>query len=136
MLISDLNFFYAYNMDTVDYILVNGTGLGEGFFGAGGVIKIYTSLDFVKSTKNNPFRQFEFPLTFSENKKFYVPKYNVYNNDFFEDYGVIDWIPNCNIDNNGNLNFTVYNPANTRIKLFIEGITDTGDLVSEVMVVN
>ena len=123
-------------MNIVDYILVNDSGSGEGFIGSGGVIKIYTSLDFVNKSKNNPFSQFEFPLTFSENKKFYVPKYNVYNNDFFEDYGVIDWIPNCDIDKNGNLNFTVYNPANNSIKLFIEGITDTGDLVSEVIVVN
>lgn len=136
LLITDQNYFYGYNMNIVDYIIVNDSGSGEGFIGSGGVIKIYTSLDFVNKSKNNPFSQFEFPLSFSESKSFYVPKYNVYNNEFFEDFGVIDWIPNCDIDKNGNLNFTVYNPANNRIKLFIEGITDTGDLVSEVIVVN
>lgn len=123
-------------MNIVDYIVVNENDYGEGFLGAGGVIKIYTSLDFVNKNKRGPFKQFEFPLAFAENKNFYVPKYNVYNGDFFKDYGVIDWIPNCEIDNDGNLNFTVYNPANTPLKLFIEGITDTGVLVSEVLVLD
>jgi hypothetical protein len=135
-LIVNQNYFYAYNMNIVDYLVVNENGYGEGFLGAGGVIKIYTSLDFVNKNKRGPFRQFEFPLTFAKNKNFYVPKYNVYKGDFFKDYGVIDWIPNCKIDDDGSLNFTVHNPANSPLKFFIEGITNTGDLVSEVVVVN
>ena len=135
-LIVDQNYFYAYNMNIVDYIVVNDKGYGEGFLGAGGVIKIYTSLDFVNKNKRGPFKQFEFPLAFAENKNFYVPKYNFYNDDFFKEYGVIDWIPDSKIDDNGNLNFTVYNPANSPLKLFIEGITNTGDFVSEVVLVD
>ena len=132
----DLSFFYGFDMGVVDYITVNKSGAGEGFMGANGVIRIYTSLDFVKRNQNNSFKQFEFPLTFSENKKFYVPKYDVYNDDFFKEYGVIDWIPNGNIDNKGNLNFTVYNPTNSNMRLFIEGVTDTGGFVSEIKVLN
>jgi len=136
VLMSSLDFFYGYDMNIVDYVTVNRFGMGEGFFGANGVIKMYTSLDFIKKRESNSFKQFEFPLTFSENKKFYVPKYDVYNDDFFKEYGVIDWIPNCKIDNKGNLNFTVYNPANTNFKLFIEGVTDKGEFVSDIKVLN
>jgi hypothetical protein len=135
MLITNLDLFYAYYLNTVDYITVNANGLGQGFLGAGGVIKIYTSLDFIKKQQKSPFLQFEFPLTFSENKRFYVPKYKVYNNDFFRTFGVIDWIPDCKIDSNNNLSFTVYNPSNSDIKLFIEGVTEQGDFVSETKVV-
>ncbi len=135
MLITNLDLFYGYYLNTVEYITVNESGLGEGFLGSGGVIKIYTSLEFVKKQQKNPFVQFQFPLTFSENKKFYVPKYSVYNNDFFRAFGVIDWIPDCKIDNNDNLSFKVYNPSNNDIKLFIEGVTEQGDFVSETKVI-
>ena len=131
-----LDFFYGFDMSIVDYITVNRRGLGEGFLGANGVIRIYTSLDFVKKRQSSAFTQFEFSLTFSENKKFYAPKYKTYNDDFFKEYGVIDWIPNCKIDDTGHLNFTVYNPGNNNIKLFIEGVTDKGDFVSEIKVLN
>ncbi|WP_179344865.1 hypothetical protein [Winogradskyella ursingii] len=136
MLIPNLNYFYGYNMNTVDYVTVNKNGLGEGFFGANGVIKIYTSLDFIKSKSRTAFKQFQFPITFSESKRFYVPKYEAYKDDFFKTYGVIDWFPDCKIDHNGNLTFTIYNPANNNLKLFIEGVTEDGKFLSEVKVLN
>lgn len=135
MLLGDFNFLYGFDMSTIDYVSVNDTGVGEGFQGANGVIKIYTSLDFGKNSNNNSFKQFAFPLAFAESKKFYTPKYKVYGDAFFNDYAVIDWIPNCTIDNAGNLNFTIYN-TNTNVKLFIEGINDKGDFLSGVKVLN
>ncbi len=135
MLMNNIDLFYAYPLNTVDYITINESGSGEGFLGANGVIKIYTSLDFAKKQQKNPFVQLQFPLTFSDNKKFYVPKYKVYNDDFFRSFGVIDWIPDCKIDNNSNLSFTVYNPSNSDITLFIEGVTEQGDFVSETKVI-
>lgn len=101
-----------------------------------GAIKIYTSNEFINKTKEKSSREFKFPLTFSKSKKFYAPKYYIYNDDFFKEYGVIDWIPNCTLDSKGNLNFTVYNPTNSNIKLFIEGITEEGDFLSEMKVIN
>jgi hypothetical protein len=132
VLMPGLQFFYGFDMSTVDYVTVNASGSGEGFLGTNGVIRIYTSLDFVNQSKSNSFKQIEFPLSFSKAKKFYVPKYDVYNDDFYREYGVIDWIPKCQIDNNGILNFTVYNPANTNMKLFIEGVTESGEFISEI----
>jgi hypothetical protein len=136
MLIDDLNFFYGFYMDIVDYVTVNDDGIGEGFIGNNGVIRIYTSLDFIKERQNSSFKSFEFPLSFAREKEFYVPKYEVYNDAFFEQFGIMDWIPDGKIDASGNLNFTVYNPANSNMKLFIEGATDEGDLISEVKVLN
>ncbi|MCE2612787.1 hypothetical protein LVD13_07370 [Flavobacteriaceae bacterium D16] len=136
MLINDLNFFYGFYMDIVDYVTINDNGIGEGFIGTNGVIRIYTSRDFINEKQNSSFRSFKFPLAFSKVKKFYVPKYDVYNDAFFEQYGVMGWIPDGQIDARGNLNFTVYNPANINMKLFIEGVTDKGDFISEVKVLD
>jgi hypothetical protein len=123
-------------MNTVDYVSVNENGLGEGFIGKNGVIRIYTSLDFIKENQKSSFKSFEFPLAFAQAKEFYVPKYDVYNDSFFENFGVIDWIPDGKIDAFGNLTFTVYNPANTDLKLFIEGANGEGDLISEIKILD
>lgn len=49
---------------------------------------------------------------------------------------MIDWVPDGKIDKNGNLSFTIYNPANNNIKLFIEGVTEKGEYLSETKVLN
>ena len=123
-------------MDIVDYVTVNDDGIGEGFIGNNGVIRIYTSLDFVREKQNNSFKSFEFPMAFSKKRAFYVPKYDVYNDAFFEQFGLFDWIPDGKIDAAGNLTFTVYNPVDNNMKLFIEGVTDQGEFISEIKVLD
>ena len=133
VLISSLEMFIGFNMNLVDYVAVNRFGYGEGFLGANGVIRIYTSMEFKKNWRKT-FKNYEIPLTFAENKKFYVPKYQVYNDNFFREYGVIHWIPNCKIDDNDNLTFKVYNPSNNNIKFFIEGVTQSGSYLTDTKV--
>jgi len=135
LLLGSLDMLIGFNMNMVDYVAVNRTGAGEGFIGANGVIRIYTSMEFKKNWSRT-FKNFKIPLTFAENKKFYAPKYEVYNDNFFKEYGVIDWIPNCKIDNQGNLTFKVYNPSNNNIKIFIEGITKQGSYIADTKVLN
>jgi hypothetical protein len=126
VLLNNTEFLINFDMSRVDYIAYDRHGFGEGMRGSGGVIKIYTSNTFSTNKNHESFRQFKFPLTFSENKKFYTPKYNVYDNEFFKEYGVIDWIPNCKLDEKGNLNFTISNLGNNNINFFIEGVSQSG----------
>jgi hypothetical protein len=135
LLLSSLDVLIGFNMNQVDYVSVNRNGLGEGFIGSSGVIRIYTLTEFKKNRKK-VFQNFEFPLTFSEDKKFYVPKYQVYNDSFFKEYGVIDWIPNCKIDAIGNLTFNIYNPTNNNMKFFVEGMTKQGSYLADIKVLN
>jgi len=124
--LNSLEFLVNFDMSRVDYIAYDRHGFGEGLRGSGGVIKIYTSNVFPGKKQNQYFRKFDFPLAFSEPKTYYVPKYEYYNTDFYKEYGVVDWIPNAQIDNTGNLNFTVFNPAGTNMKIYIEGISNKG----------
>ncbi|WP_431166658.1 hypothetical protein [Tenacibaculum halocynthiae] len=126
---TDYSFLYNYDMSYVDYIIANPNGLGEGFRGIAGVLKIYTLKTYKMRKPIDNTRKFQFPLTFSSSKKFYVPKYKTYHDTFYKEYGVIDWIPNCKIDNNGNLTFKIYNPAKTSISFFIEGMTQKGTYI-------
>jgi hypothetical protein len=121
-------------MQNVDYVEINKQGLdpqGGGLRGAGGIIKIYTNPKIPKRNNTASKGQtYAMPLTFSSNKKFYVPEYQYYNDDFYKGYGTIDWKPNLSLDANGDLNITIATPE-VPITLFIEGITNNGTFIYE-----
>ena len=122
------------DMSTVEYIDINKNGVGEGIRGgAGGVIKIRTnnSLQYTKKELKS-FIKFNFPVVFSETKKYYIPKYKTYNNSFFKEYGVIDWSPINTLNKNGEVSFKIEKIRNKTIKLYIEGITNDGLYISDV----
>ncbi|WP_405574937.1 hypothetical protein [Winogradskyella sp. Asnod2-B02-A] len=131
-LISDMSFFYNYRLDNVEYIYIDKTGFGMGIRGSGGVIKIYTDpLIGTYKKYGKSFKTYKIPLPFTTNKKFYAPVYNGYHTDFFKEYGVIDWFPNLTTDTHGNLNFNIYNTNAKTVKLYIEGIVNDTQFISE-----
>nr|WP_321227463.1 hypothetical protein [uncultured Psychroserpens sp.] len=133
MLLSDFNILLSLDMRNIDYIVIDKSGAGEGMRGAGGVIKIFTdpSLKFGNDTPKDISQESKIPLTFTSPKTFYAPLYSSYRSDFFNKYGVIDWIPNGKIDSNGNLTFKIVNKGIEQIKLFIEGTANNGGFISE-----
>lgn len=132
MPIYDSAYFYQYTMEIVDYVIINRDGIGEGIRGSGGAIKIYTDPFKDKGrTNTKSIKKLNFPLTFSNSKKFYVPTYSDYSNSFFKQFGVIDWLPTNSIDENGDVSLTFKNKHNNSIKLFIEGITSEGEFIFE-----
>ena len=66
-------------------------------------------------------------------KEFYAPKYSSYTNDTFKNYGVIDWISDLSIQDNGAANFKILNTMQPQVTLFIEGMTVDGNLISETL---
>ncbi len=122
-----------YQMDFIDYIIIDKSGHGEGLRGAGGVIKLYT--DYKIGLKYNSygsvFQDIEIPLTFTSPTIFYAPKYSFYHSTFYKEYGVIEWLPNMSIDENGNISFKISNQSGSNIKLFIEGTANNGSFISE-----
>ncbi|TXD53520.1 MULTISPECIES: hypothetical protein [unclassified Polaribacter] len=121
---------FYYWLDVVDYIEVNSTTSIGFASGRGGTINIVTD-PFKFSKKRSTVRKFEFPLTFSKPEKFYVPKYQSYTNQFYKEYGVVDWLPLNKIDENGHLELNIANAPLNNIKLFIEGVTEDGTFIFE-----
>lgn len=134
----DTNELSFYTMSMVDYIILDKTGFGQGFRGAGGVIKIFT--DYKLSYKNNPelrtFQEMDIPLSFTTPKTFYTPKYSSYESRFFKEYGVIKWLPKLSVDGNGEISVKISNQQGPNIKLFIEGTANNGSFISESKTVN
>lgn len=133
MQLFDFSDLAALDMTEVDYIDINKNGVGEGIRGgAGGVIRIRTNTNLQYTKKElKSFKKFTFPLVFTETKKYYAPKYKNYNNSFFKEYGVIDWLPRNTLNKNGILSFKIDNITSFDLKIFIEGITTDGQFISE-----
>ncbi len=132
VLLSDFNILLNYQMNNVDYIIIDKNGFGEGIRGSAGVIKIYTdpSVSLYK-LYGKSYQEFDVPLTFSEKKRFYTPVYTSYSSSFFRDFGVIGWISNVSLSSNGKLSFNVFDTQNSTIDLYIEGTTEDGSFMSE-----
>ena len=129
-LIIDKQRLFNYKLDYVDFIEINPTEQITGITRGIGSIRIVT--DPTKLDINAPsVSKFKFPITFAKAKRFYVPKYQNYNNSFYKNYGVIDWLPINQINRNGNLNIEFINKQPNDVKLFIEGVTEDGDYIFE-----
>lgn len=121
---------FNYWLNAVDYIDINPLGFGAGFIGNAGIIKIFT--DPLKYTvEKETLSKFDFPITFTKPKKFYIPKYENYDDEFFKNYGVIDWLPINKIDENGNLKIIFNNEQPNDLVLYIEGVTEDGTFIVE-----
>ncbi|QHI36985.1 hypothetical protein IMCC3317_23560 [Kordia antarctica] len=132
--LSSFNILYNLSTANVERIIIDKTGLGEGMnAGFGGVIKIYTRTTplFKKGEAAEIFTGSTAPFAFTPAKEYYAPKYSSYLNNTFEKYGAISWIPELKLTKTKAVNFKVYNTKTKSITLFIEGITESGDLISE-----
>ncbi len=129
------NTVMIYNLLTsqVESISINKSGIGYGVFGGNGVIEIITKTDYENTkSKNNKFFEYLATNGFSKDKKFYQPKYSSYHTNLFEKYGVIDWQPSIIIDKeNPETTFKFPNTLTEKIKLYIEGMSADGYLISE-----
>ncbi|MCI2229989.1 hypothetical protein MC378_12495 [Polaribacter sp. MSW13] len=135
-LVPDKRMLFYYNLYDVEYIDINLRDMSGGLaYGTGGVIRIKT--DPLLNVKNKKtVRKLKFPITFSSAKKFYVPKYKNYQNSFYKNYGVIDWLPKNKITEDGILNVVFKNNKQNYVSLFVEGITTDGKFISKEITVD
>ncbi len=137
VLLTDFNILYRFRMDLVDYIEINASGVGNGLFGGGGVIKIVTDpFRRVENFGGESYVDYDIPLVFNKKKRFYNPSYQSYNSNFFNTYGTIDWQPNVSFNTNGEAVLQIKDYGIPKLKLFVEGIVNDSEYVSETLVIN
>ncbi len=130
VLLTDPTILEGIFLADIESIEFNRFGIGDGYRSPNGFVKIYTKkLPSTRYDKKTT-KAYEFPLTFSADKKFYIPKYKLYQNDFFKNYGVIDWKTNLTTNKNGTVTFKIAKPK-VPVSIYIEGIANDGSLVAE-----
>ena len=124
--------FYNFPIQQVDYVEINKTGMGEGFMGANGTIKVYTKRDSHFSSKPiNRIQEFTIPVAYAKEKEYYVPKYENTSDEFFQNYGVIDWKPQVRFEKGKAAVINIKKPE-VDFQLIIEGVTSEGDLIQNI----
>jgi len=130
VLLTDISLLDGLYLSDIESIEFNRFGVSDGFRSPNGFIKIYTKKFPTTRYDKQTAKAYDFPLTFSSNKTFYVPKYRYYADDFYKLYGVIDWKPKLTVNESGNISFKIAKPK-VPISLYIEGIANNGYLVFE-----
>ncbi|MFO7743817.1 MAG: hypothetical protein R6V36_00365 [Psychroflexus sp.] len=125
-------FFYQYPLELVDYVKINRRGLGGGFMEANGSIRVYSRPGSIyEDSRTIKPQKFQLPVAFSQQKKYYIPKFSNNYSDFFQNYGVIDWKPLLKSDANGNISFKIKKPK-VDYQLIIQGVSSEGVLIQDV----
>ncbi len=132
VMLFDYDILWRFQMNVVDYIEINPSGIGSGIMGGGGVIRIVTdpSMAFQDRAIRKPYRSYSVPLAFEREKRFYSPVYSSYTSEFYEAFGVVDWRPDLRTKDEGGLNLTVKNPSGGNLELHVEGIINGDEFVS------
>lgn len=133
--LGDFSVLWQFRMDIVDYVEINRSGIGGGLMGGGGIIKIVTDPNrrMVGSASETSFTQYEIPLAFETQKRFYNPIYSSTNSSFFLKYGTVDWQPDLRLERDGFVSIKVKDYGVSNIKLFLEGVVNNSEYVSDVI---
>lgn len=135
-LIGDLSILYTITTDQVESVYINtSASAGRGLNSGGGVIEI--NLKKGASTRNSQdtINSIIANNGFEAQKQYYNPKYNSYSASIFQEYGIIDWKPEVNLSN-GFTDIMILNTLQKKIKLYIEGFTSNGKLISKIIEVD
>ncbi|MCB7482487.1 T9SS type A sorting domain-containing protein [Christiangramia sediminis] len=132
-LIGDLGILYNITTSQVESVYINksasaGRGLNEG----GGVIEINLKKGSSNSGNRNTLNSIIANNGYETQKRYYNPKYNSYSSKLFEDYGSIDWKSEIFMDS-AFIDFKILNTLQKNIKLYMEGFTGNGELISEII---
>ncbi|MFV9483325.1 hypothetical protein ACNI3T_05770 [Christiangramia sp. ASW11-125] len=124
---------YQFPMINIDYIEINRRGMGGGILEGNGSIKIYLDYTGSKNTNiGNRVQSFEFPVSFAANKQYYVPKYPNRFDEFFKNYGVIDWKGQLLATQDEPVEFKILKPE-VDFQLIVEGFSSNGNLIHQVI---
>ena len=126
VLLTDFTLLYRFSLNAVDYIEINKSGIGSGIMGGGGVIKIVTDtrLMFAQRDGALSFNEYEVPLAYGIQKRFYTPVYPSYSSPFFRKFGTLDWHPDVRPDENGKFQFQFKDYGLERLRVFVSGIVN------------
>jgi hypothetical protein len=114
-----------------DEIYLSPNAIVPGMQNFSGVIKVYTKKGFKPNKiKANP-NDVIIKEAFAPYPGFSNTNYNSTNNTGFDYYGLIEWIPLLNVNDEGQIMFKITDYNKTDVKAIIEGVSPEGILIHE-----
>lgn len=142
--------YYAYTVQPLNKFFLNGEDISRERYRASGLqmdqireirmgtsisglgremhIYTYSVTEYIKL--NIKSTEIELPIGFAQNKEYYTPKYPSFTEESYTNYGAIFWKSNITINAKSSLEFKTPSNYQDEFKVFIEGITESGKLIT------
>jgi len=130
----DFSMLAQVQMSEVDEIYMNAHAIVPSVRNNIGVIRIYLNKG-TKAVNKNTTPTIILKNGYSKIMPFKNVGYLSTQNEGFVNFGVINWIPNIMTDENGAFKFDIPKTGQKNIKLFIEGFSADGKLISETKII-
>ena len=135
--IQDYNLLRDYTLNTIDEIYISKDHSDLATYKSKGIIKIYSKKTAQISSLLKDKSQAIFVKSGFQNLiSFENVKYDGVKDSGFISYGTIDWKKNVFTDEQGYFRFSIPNLYQSKVKVTIEGITNEGQLISTVKIVD
>ncbi|MFY0603865.1 MAG: hypothetical protein JXQ93_07930 [Flavobacteriaceae bacterium] len=99
-------------------------------------IYIYSATPKKIIGKKNPFQNITLTHGFEKVKEYYQPKYPAYLNDTYVQYGALFWKPSIKVSGEKAYQFSIPKNLQENIVMFVEGISESGKLISKKILLN
>ncbi len=136
--LSDTSFLSDIPLNQFESVTINRSGFGEGVFGANGVIKLESRRTALYGGENpDLFTEVKIKDGFAPIKQFKNPNYNFFDKTISKQLNAIAWFPNLIIpQDNTNQSLRILDNELNSIVIFIEGISEEGQLHSYKIPIN
>lgn len=94
-------------------------------------VYIYSLSSTEYNSKKAQFSNVKTPYGFSNEKEYYNPKYPSYSNKTYQHFGAVYWKSNIKIPANSSVSFKIPKNQQNKLKMFVEGISQKGKLISK-----
>jgi len=131
----DIEMLQGLSMTDVDEVLINRSGAGGGFTGAGGIIKIYLKKgdhQYFENESQNLYETLILKTGFDKATDYFKPMDYYYTKNTYS-WSQIDWNPSVKTTKNGEVFFTI--PANefsNEFQFIINGFSENGLLFNTI----
>lgn len=123
------------SMSEIDEIYISPHAIVASMKNNMGAIHIYTKQSFAKYTPKQDPNSFYIKEGFSRNTNFKNADYINSNSEGFDYYGIMEWVPQINTDENGIFNATISSFKKKKAKYVLEGMTNDGKIYHQTQVI-
>ncbi len=99
-------------------------------------VYIYTYNPGDYSFRESSYADYYIDKGFSKTKEYYSPEFYTYSGDTFRHFGSIFWIPEISIAPNSVETFKIPTKLQNDVKMHLEGISESGNLISKKIIIN
>lgn len=122
---------WGMRMDELDEIYINCTVLVPSVTNNRGIVRMYRKEPIYKALETDS-KTYIIKNGFAKNENFKNTSYKSYADKGFENFGIINWIPNILPDDNtGEFEFQIPDMNQRKIRILLQGFASDGTIISE-----